>query len=265
MPPKTLTLHEAAESLGVHYMTVYRYVRLGMLPASKNGGSWQVTATDLAAFTSKPKPTRGRAPWKDRFLARLLAGDEAGAWGVIEAALASGMATRDIYVKVVAGAMRDVGEAWHNNEIGIASEHRATAITQRLVGRLGQQMTRRGPSKGSVLLAGPQGERHDLPLTILSDLLRVEGYDVMNLGCDLPSDAIAEVVAENPGAVVGFSVSCPAGRKALKGAVSSARKAGSDVRVMVGGLGADAELAASVRADAYVPDVDAALEFLASA
>jgi len=30
-----LTLHEAAELLGVHYMTAYRYVRLGLLPAVK--------------------------------------------------------------------------------------------------------------------------------------------------------------------------------------------------------------------------------------
>ncbi|MCU1344909.1 MAG: hypothetical protein JWL70_1175, partial [Acidimicrobiia bacterium] len=35
MTVSELTLHEAADALGVHYMTVYRYVRLGLLPARK--------------------------------------------------------------------------------------------------------------------------------------------------------------------------------------------------------------------------------------
>jgi excisionase family DNA binding protein len=38
---KFLTLHEAADRLGVHYMTVYRRVQLGMLPARKVGGTWR--------------------------------------------------------------------------------------------------------------------------------------------------------------------------------------------------------------------------------
>lgn len=265
MARNTLTLHEAAESLGVHYMTVYRYVRLGMLPAEKVGASWQVSASDLADFTSKPKATRGKADWKARFHSRALAGDESGAWGVIEAALASGVAPRDVYLKIIAPAMRDIGEAWHNNELGIAAEHRATAITQRLAGRLGQQMTRRGVPRGKVVLAAPEGERHDLPLTMIGDLLRAEGYEVMNLGCDLPAEAIAEAVAETPGAFVGLSVSGPIGRRNLRVAVAAVKAVDPDAIVMIGGVAADEELARSAKADHFVAGIDDALEVLASA
>ena len=44
------TLQEVADELGVHYMTTYRYVRLGMLPAYKSGSTWRVKASDIAAF-----------------------------------------------------------------------------------------------------------------------------------------------------------------------------------------------------------------------
>ena len=45
-----LTLHEAADVLGVHYMTAYRYVRLGLLPAAKAGGTCDPTGiVDLRA------------------------------------------------------------------------------------------------------------------------------------------------------------------------------------------------------------------------
>ena len=42
MADDVLTLHEAAEELGVHYMSAYRYVRLGLLDAAKRGGVWKV-------------------------------------------------------------------------------------------------------------------------------------------------------------------------------------------------------------------------------
>ena len=68
-PGGLLTLYEAAEQLGVHYMTVYRYVRTGRLPGHKVGAEWRSDPDDLATFvrlaaTSPPPasdldPTRG--------------------------------------------------------------------------------------------------------------------------------------------------------------------------------------------------------------
>jgi len=49
-PAHEITLHEAAEMLDVHYMTAYRYVRLGLLPAHKAAGTWRVLLHDLRAF-----------------------------------------------------------------------------------------------------------------------------------------------------------------------------------------------------------------------
>ena len=48
MPKKPLTLQQAADKLQVHYMTVYRYVRTGKLPATRVGSVWQVDPDDLA-------------------------------------------------------------------------------------------------------------------------------------------------------------------------------------------------------------------------
>ena len=50
MADDVLTLHEAAEELGVHYMSAYRYVRLGLLDATKRGGVWKVERSSIAAF-----------------------------------------------------------------------------------------------------------------------------------------------------------------------------------------------------------------------
>ena len=112
-----LTLHEAADRLGVHYMTVYRHVRLGMLPARKVGGSWRVDPADVAAVQPPGGPTRPpargaaaapskaskprrRAPWAERLAQRMLAGDGTGSWQVVEAAMASGVEPQDLTADV---------------------------------------------------------------------------------------------------------------------------------------------------------------------
>ena len=60
MNSNELSLNEVAEKLGVHYMTVYRYVRTGLLPAAKSGGTWRVLADDLENFASRPSNSVGR-------------------------------------------------------------------------------------------------------------------------------------------------------------------------------------------------------------
>ena len=151
---KLVTLHEAAERLGVHYMTVYRRVRLGMLPAHKVGGSWRIDPTDLAAAqsagarTSAPasgtsvrsatasKPRRW-APWAERLGQRMLAGDRAGSWQVVEAAMASGVEPQDVYVDILGPALHRIGASWERGEIGIDQEHLASGVATSIVGRLG--------------------------------------------------------------------------------------------------------------------------------
>jgi excisionase family DNA binding protein len=65
--PRYISLTEAADRLGVHYMTAYRYVRTGRLPGVKDGHEWQVDSADVEAMqrvpstTTKPKPNRTRS------------------------------------------------------------------------------------------------------------------------------------------------------------------------------------------------------------
>jgi excisionase family DNA binding protein len=173
-----LSLQEAADRLGVHYMTAYRYVRLGLLPASKEGSSWRVAAADLdrlagpGGLASKGRGRQDPAPWAARLEHRLVAGDEVGAWGVVEAALAAGAGAQAIYLSVLAPAMTAIGEAWAAGEVDVSIEHRASAIALRLIGRLGPRFARRGVSRGSVLLAAPQGDLHGLPVALAADLVR---------------------------------------------------------------------------------------------
>jgi len=136
-----LTLHQAADELGVHYMTAYRYVRTGMLDAAKVGGTWRVDRGALeqlvAGGATGPVAPGQRAPWSARLESRLLAGDARGAWEVIDAAMTAGADLDEVYVDVLSPAMVSIGDRWERGEIDVAIEHRASGLATRIVGRLG--------------------------------------------------------------------------------------------------------------------------------
>ncbi len=263
-----LTLQEAADELGVHYMTAYRYVRLGQLDAHKVGGTWQVTSAALEAFRSERRgdqPSRRRTvPWSDRLEARLLAGDAAGAWGVLESALAGGSSVSDAYVEVLAPALRSIGDRWERGEIDVAIEHRASGIANRLIGRLGSRCVRRGRSRGAILLGTPEGERHSLPGAILSDLLRLEGWDVSDLGADTPVDSF--VLAANSIddlVAVGLSVTSQESIAAAAATCRALRASESSVPILLGGLAIEStEHARSLGGDAYASDAASLVRLL---
>jgi excisionase family DNA binding protein len=266
-----LTLHEAADRLGVHYMTIYRRVRLGMLPAHKVGGSWRIDPLDLAgprpelkvdaAATGESEqpaasPRRRRARWVPRLRQRMLAGDSAGSWQVVEAAMASGVEPQDVYVEILGPALHEIGDAWESGAIGIADEHLASSVATSIVGRLGPRFRRRGRHRGAVLLAMPVGERHGLGVAMLADILAQAGYEVLNLGADTPPASLQAAMAGHDDlsavviSVVGASHLPGAGRLA-----AAARRANSEVPIVAGGYAVpDQATAKSLGADGWVSD-----------
>ena len=237
MESQSLTLHEVAEELGVHYMTVYRYVRLGYLDAHKDGGTWQVSRQDLDEFAAKPAASSGRGntstAWDERLLQRLLAADQAGAWKVVEAAQTSGMSLTAVYME------RSIGQRWAAGDITVAQEHAASQVMIRIVSRLSAQITRRGVSKGIVVIGTPATELHLLPLMIAADLIRVEGFEVLDLGNNLPPQSFADIVAGQQRLVaVGVSVTAPGQVDAIHETIAALR-AKTDVPIFLGGSAVD--------------------------
>lgn len=253
--PNPLTLQAAADRLGVHYMTMYRYVRLGLLPAHKSGGSWQVDARDLEAFVapSQTPTVRGEAPWADRLEARMVAGDVSGAWSVVEAAMSSGTSAEEIYTSMLAPALGSIGERWANGDLGIEDEHLASAVAARLLGRMSSKFNRPGRTKGTVVVAMPSGDRHGFGLAMLADILRGAGYSVLDLGPDTPAVSLASAV-ERSGDVMAvcLSVAYEDALPRLVETIQQLRSVAEGTPVIVGGRAIrDRDHALSLGADEW--------------
>ena len=166
------------------------------------------------------------ADWSLRFHRRLLAGDRFGAKSVIEASLTAGTDPMGVYVDVVAPAMREIGEGWAAGAIGIAEEHRAAVIVGHVLAVLDNRFSRRSGRRGLVVAGAVEGERHSLPLRIVADVVRLSGYEVEDLGADVPVDAFARAVTDAELVAVAVRRSGPAAGGSLRAALTGRVRAG---------------------------------------
>jgi excisionase family DNA binding protein len=268
-----ISLREAADRLGVHYMTVYRYVRTGRLAAVREGTEWRVQTEDVDHLRNgterarrRPRGSRGAA--RARLEARLIAGDEVGAWLVVESALASGASPSEIYLVLLVPTLAAIGDRWEAGDLTVADEHRATVVAQRLVGRLGPRMARRGRKRGTIVLGAVAGEEHALPGAILADLIRGAGFDVVDLGPNTPTDSFVDAARGASRLVAVVVGAITSGRDAdVQRAVAGLHGSGVAAAVLVGGPGiADEEHARRLGADGWTGhDAQRALAAIESA
>lgn len=263
-----LTLQDAAGELGVHYMTVYRYVRLGLLPASRRGRTWVVRREDLDGFLAERRdgdaagaagdassPELRSVDWAGRLEHRLLAGDRTGSRNVVDAALTAGWEPIDVHVDVVVPAMRRIGVGWASGAVSVAEEHRASVLASQVLALLDSRFTRRGVRRGAVVLGCAPGERHALPLSVVAGVLRLSGWEVEDLGADVPAEELARAAASTDRLVaVGVSATTPGNDQTITAAVGAVRAA-TDVPVLVGGGAVvDEDAARRLGADGWAAD-----------
>jgi methanogenic corrinoid protein MtbC1 len=172
------------------------------------------------------------------FLDALLRGSARAAEDAERAALDAGLAPSDVHVQVVAPAMRTIGDLWARDEITVADEHLATAITYRalnVISAAGGAAPQ--PTRARIMLAALEEERHAVGLQMVTDTLVAAGYDVMALGADVPLDALLAAIARYAPAVLGLSVTMPAGPR-LPDTLARIREVDPKLPILVGGAGA---------------------------
>ena len=204
-----LNLKQVAASLGVHYMTAYRYVRTGRLPGSAGRDRLErrsrrpgcVRTLAPASFGTSGQDELGAAEtnrgaaWRARLRRTLASGDETGAWRVLEQALAAGHPPAECYLDLLVGAIDDISGRSSPPEAPIAEEYLAVATATRLVARLGARFRRPGRSRGTVVFGAPLGEHHTLAISVVADLVRLAGFSCLELGADVPPEAFAGAAA----------------------------------------------------------------------
>ena len=271
--PELLTLQEAADKLKVHYMTAYRWVRRGELPAFKAGGRLRVRASDVEGFVQQRRvdvvlPSSGRTDWPthiDRLVALLIEGRALDAAHLVRKVIADGAPAGQVYLELLTPALHRIGDAWAAGEISVAEEHRASEICSGILARNSDAFRRRGPSRGTAVTLTPPDELHGLPSAMVADFLRAGGYDVHHLGVNVPIADLRLFLQVVPCDVLCVSITTQIGAPKVYAEIVEAAREGSAGVVIFGGRGTDAELveqAGAVHVGSLVdlvPQLEAAL------
>jgi methanogenic corrinoid protein MtbC1 len=115
---------------------------------------------------------------------------------------------------------------------------------------------------GKVLIGTVKGDIHDIGKDIVTFMLKVSGFDVLDLGVDIPAQNFVEAIKDFRPQVVGLSGFLTLAFDEMKATVEAIEKAGlrDKVKVMIGGGQMDEAVKDFVGADAYGKDAMAAVK-----
>jgi MerR family transcriptional regulator, light-induced transcriptional regulator len=189
--------------------------------------------------STKPEPARAATRLARLYLDALRAADAPGAYRVAAGALRQGMATPELYQRVIAPAMHEIGELWQRGALTVADEHLATALTNRVLAALRPPPDAAAtPGRGRALLAAVEGEQHALGLRMAADLLEDAGFDTVYLGADVPTEALLQAVETLSPDLVALTATMPRLAPQLESVAAELRQADPGLGLLIGGQAA---------------------------
>jgi excisionase family DNA binding protein len=192
-------LETAARLLGVHYQTVYRWVRTGVLPAVKEASGYRVERSAIeavAAHRQAPKPLtytgRGR-DWerlRDQLHAALVAGDDTAARRVFEMVHLARVPIVEQCGQLLAPSLRRIGDEWAAGELSAARVRVAAGICERSLDWAVGRLDGRPSTEGVALVITPKGDDHRLPSLMAGAVLRDGGWAVREIHGLVPAEVV---------------------------------------------------------------------------
>ena len=172
------------------------------------------------------------------YLENLIQGRKTSCYMWVQELLDKGVELQVFYNQLFYPSMVKVGELWMTNEISVAQEHVASAITQHLMSTLYSAILGQleGEAKGTVLMVCPEKELHEMGARMVADLLEIDGWKVIYLGANTPLSALSVAMQTHKPDVVGISCTIPSHLKEAKNMVMSLRQGEfGQVPIFVGG------------------------------
>lgn len=193
----------------------------------------------------------------------IIAGKAKLVGGLVQEALDDGCDASEI-LNAMIDAMGVVGEKFKNNEIFVPEMLVAARAMKKGVEVLKPHLaTGAAGSAGKMILGTVAGDLHDIGKNLVGMMIESAGFEVIDLGVDVPTEKFIEAVKANPDVkIVGLSALLTTTMPALKDTVAALNEQDfrSNIKIMVGGAPITQEFADEIGADAYTPDAASAAQ-----
>ncbi len=203
----------------------------------------------------KENVIQGRMTQDDEGIDDTLSGP--GVLELTQAALDNNIPVDEIITNGITAGMEIVGEKFNAKEYYIpdmlASAEAVSAAMDILKPHLEASNIE---TKGKFAIVTVRGDIHDIGKNIVAILLKGSGYEVADLGIDIPTEKIVEYVRENNPDYLGLSALLTTTMLVMDEIIEALKAAGlrDKVKVLVGGAAVSQEYAREIGADAYCVD-----------
>ncbi len=184
---------------------------------------------------------------------------------LIEEALVQGVDPKPIVLKGLTKAMEVVGEKFEREEYLIPDMLASAECVGTAMDILSPHLAKAGvESKGKFIITTVTGDLHDIGKNIVAIMIKGAGYEVIDLGADVPTERIIEAVREHQAPFLGLSALLTTTMRAMGEVINNLKQEGlrDRVKVFIGGAPTSKEFADQIGADAYCKDAFQAIDVL---
>lgn len=192
----------------------------------------------------------------------ILTGNAKKAEEATKAALEANVDPSELLGKYMIPAMDEVGKRFECNEyfvpeLLIAARAMKTAL-QLLTPKLAASGAK---AKGRVVIGTVQGDLHDIGKNLVASMLEGGGFEVVDLGVDVPPQKFIEAAKEKEGTIIAMSALLTTTMTQMKTVIKSLVDSGlrEKVRVMIGGAPITQQYADEIGADGYGDNASSAV------
>ena len=188
-----------------------------------------------------------------------------GADELVKEALAAGIAPDEVLANGLIIGMGRVGQKFSENKVFVPDLLMAAKAMAAGMAYLKPYFeSGQAHHKGTFVIGTVQGDLHDIGKNLVAMVVEGGGWKVIDLGVDVSPEKFLAAVEANPGAVVGLSALLTTTMVNMEKTVALVKEKVPGTKVMVGGAPLTAEFAKKINADAYSPDPQGAINFLAT-
>ncbi|MEM3699668.1 MAG: corrinoid protein [Candidatus Bathyarchaeia archaeon] len=165
----------------------------------------------------------------------------------------------------LAQGIREVGEKFANGEIFLPELIMAAETMKKALEVLEPELKKKNKERktlGKVLLGTVAGDIHSIGKTIVASMLTANGFEVYDIGEDIPAERFVEKIKELKPDIVGLSALLTTTLPEQKTVIETLKREGlrDKVKVIIGGAPASKEWAEEIGADGYGADAAEAVE-----
>lgn len=218
----------------------------------------------IAAYTGQPAAGPAQAQTQYTLEEAIQKGLKEAAFQAAEQLLGKGSGGLEVIEGHIVPALDQVGERFEAKTLFLpqllmsaeAAKAAFNAVRERMKGTDGEKR-----DGFKIVLATVRGDVHDIGKNIVKVLLENYGFSVIDLGKDVPPEAVLEAVIREKAKLVGLSALMTTTVPAMAGTIALLRDRAPDCKVMVGGAVLTQEYADQIGADFYGKDAMASVRY----